>query len=152
MSGFGIDIDESRVCIFPDGASKHDALDALIDAVALPGGVADIELFRSAVYQREAVMSTGIGEGVAIPHVRFEGISQPAVGVGISRDGIDYGALDNAPVHIMVLFAMPAGADKEYLDLLAQVMLSLKTPGSSDALEACSTKAEVVEILRGLGS
>jgi len=147
MKAFGIDVDASCIRMFPAGASKQDVLDALIDAVALYDGIEDKRRFQASVYQRESVMSTGIGDGVAIPHVRFEGVGKPALGVGISAEGIDFGTLDGQPVHIIVLFAMPAGAQREYLDLLAQVMVALKKPGFRDMLEACKTPAEVLSVL-----
>lgn len=147
MSAFGIEVDESCICLFGPGAEKRDALDTLIEAVCRYGGIADRELFQLALYQREAVMSTGIGDGVAIPHVRFEGVRRPTVAVGLSKEGIDYGAQDDDPVHVFVLFAMPMGLDKEYLGWLAQVMLSLKTPGFREALMACETPSEVRQVL-----
>ncbi|HOZ46981.1 MAG TPA: PTS sugar transporter subunit IIA [Candidatus Hydrogenedentes bacterium] len=147
MSLFGVDIAESCVHIFGPGVSKREALDRLIDTVVANNPTADGELFRLAVYQREAIMSTGIGGGVAIPHVRFPGIPKPMLVIGISAEGVDYGSLDNEPVHVMVLFAMPEGSDKQYLDVLARVMMSLKRPGFFEALVACGTPAEAVSVL-----
>ena len=146
---FGVEIDEANIFVFGADTSKREALDTLIDAVADHNHIADKELFKLALYHREAVMSTGIGGGVAIPHVRFEGVPAPAVALGISREGIDYGALDNAPVHIIVLIAMPVGMEKEYLDLLAQVMLYLRAPHVRDALLKCETRDQVAGILLG---
>ena len=93
-------------------------------------------------------MSTGIGGGIAIPHVRIPEVRYASVGVGISREGIDYGSLDNKPVHIMVLFATPQGADKEYLSLLAQVMAALKNRKLYNRLVACETAEDVYRVLR----
>ncbi len=151
MYAFGVELDESCVCVFPSGATKREALDALIDAITRYDGTSDKDLFQLAVYQREAVMSTGIGGGVAVPHVRFDGVHRPRLSLGISKEGIDYDALDNEPVHILVLFAMPAGSEKEYLGMLAQVMMLLKMPGFRDALMACNTPAEVIGVLSDYG-
>lgn len=147
MSVFGIDIEKGAVCIFKNGISKHDALDRLVDAIANTGVVTDRDMFHRAVHEREAIMSTGIGSGVAIPHVRISSVLRPTVGVGISREGIDFDTLDNKPVNILVLFAMPAGSQKEYLGLLAQVMLALRAPGFRDNLLACRTTDEIVALL-----
>ncbi|GMV94104.1 MAG: PTS fructose/mannitol transporter subunit IIA [Candidatus Hydrogenedentota bacterium] len=147
MSLFGLTIDARSVCIFERPVSKHEALDRLVDAIAVTGTVDDAEAFRRAVRERESVMSTGIGSGVAIPHVRIDAINSASVGVGISRDGIDFNTLDNKPVHIIVLFAMPSGSQKEYLGLLAQVMTTMKAPGFREKLGACATPDEVVSLL-----
>lgn len=147
MSAFGLEIEKDAVCIFGAGISKHDALDSLVDRLTNLGAVEDREALERAMYEREAIMSTGIGSGVAIPHVRIKEISRPTVGVGISREGIDFDTLDNEPVNVVVLFAMPARSQKEYLGLLAQVMLSLRTPGFRDRLLACKTPDEVAHIL-----
>ena len=147
MSLFGLTIDPQAVCIFESAVSKHEALDRLVDAIASTGSVEDAEAFRRAVRERESVMSTGIGSGVAIPHVRIDAIREASVGVGISKDGIDFNTLDNKPVHIVVLFAMPSGSQKEYLGLLAQVMTTMKAPGFREQLGACTTPDEVASLL-----
>ncbi|HNR30847.1 MAG TPA: PTS sugar transporter subunit IIA [Candidatus Hydrogenedentes bacterium] len=151
MSLFGVHIPPSNIRVIPPGQSKHDALDLLISAVARSGAVADHEVFQRAVHEREAVMSTGIGGGVAIPHVRIPEVRYATIGVGVAPDGIEYGTLDNNPVHILVLFAMPEGADKEYLRLLAQVMAALKNQEVYDRLVACRTAKEVHAVLEGAG-
>lgn len=147
MSAFGIDVAREAICILPPGESKHGALDAMVDRLAKVGGVAQSEVFRQAIHARESVMSTGIGGGIAIPHVRIEEISHPTVGVALSRQGVDYAALDNAPVHVIVMFAMPSGADREYLGLLAQVMMVLKDPAFLQRLLGCTTADEVAALL-----
>ncbi len=147
MSLFGLAIDPKAVCIFEGSVSKHEALDLLVDAISETGTVEDAEAFRRAVREREAVMSTGIGSGVAIPHVRIDAIREPSVGVGISHEGIDFNTLDNKPVHIIVLFAMPSGSQKEYLQLLAQVMTTMKEPGFREKLAACTLPDEVATML-----
>lgn len=147
MSAFGIEISIDQICVVPPGASKRNALDALIDAVSTNPVVTDVAAFRKAVYEREAIMSTGIGDGIAIPHVRIPEISDATLGVGVAPAGVDFETLDNKPVHVLVLFATPANSDKVYLSLLAQVMLSLRNRDLFDALVACKTKDDVFHIL-----
>ncbi len=147
MAAFGIDIGRERICVFEGPLSKHDALDRLVDALYATQAIPDQEAFRKAVYDREAVMSTGIGQGVAIPHVRFEGVTKPAISLGLSKEGLDFDTLDNQLVHAVVLFAMPAGSQKKYLGLLAQVMSALKRPGFLERLADCDTPEEVERML-----
>jgi mannitol/fructose-specific phosphotransferase system IIA component (Ntr-type) len=147
MSAFGIDLQPEHLCVLPGGLSKHDALDLLIDRLATSDAVADPEAFRTAVHDRESVMSTGIGGGIAIPHVRIPQVRYANMGVAVSPEGIDYGTLDNKPVHVMILFATPEGADKEYLRLLAQVMAALKDRALYDRLVQCESSACIHAVL-----
>jgi len=149
MSTFGLEIPSDQICVVPKGASKRDALDMLIDAVSTNPAVRDVAAFRKAVYEREAIQSTGIGEGIAIPHVRIPEITEATLGVGIAPHGIDFDTLDNRPVQVLVLFATPANSDKEYLRLLAKVMLSLRNRDLFDGLVACKSKDEVFRLLNG---
>lgn len=146
MSAFGKNITEEAICLFEPGLSKHDALERMIEAVMRTGHVNNREAFKAALFEREAIRSTGF-KGVAIPHVRIDEIGEPTVGVGVSKGGIDFESLDNEPVHIVVLFAMPSGSDKVYLGALAQVMMGLRTEGFSERLMDCETPAEVRDII-----
>lgn len=146
MNAFGKNISEEAVCIFEVGSSKHDVLERMIDAIEATGVVTNREAFREALFEREGIRSTGF-KGVAIPHVRIDEITEPTVGVGVSKEGIDFESLDSEPVNIVVLFAMPSGSDKEYLGFLAQVMMALRTGGFCEKLMACDTPAEVLEVL-----
>lgn len=149
MKKFGIDILENQVCFLNPGVTKREALAALVAATAQNPAISDPEAFERAVFDREAVMSTGIGDGIAIPHVRIPEIASPTLGVGISKAGVDFDALDNKPVNVMVLFATPQGSDKEYLGLLAQVMLSLRNRDLFQRLLACGDPAQVCALLNG---
>jgi len=146
MSAFAKNISEEAICLFEPGLSKHEALERMIESVMRTGHVNNREAFKAALFEREAIRSTGF-KGVAIPHVRIDEISEPTVGVGVSKGGIDFESLDNDPVHIVVLFAMPSGSDKVYLGVLAQVMMALRTEGFSERLVACETPGEVKEII-----
>lgn len=149
MNAFGIALEEKCVRIFNDPITKQDALELLTQAAAQTGHVKDPSALLKALTDREDVMSTGIGGGVAIPHVRISAVSHPLLAVGISSQGIEYNTLDNEPVHVIVLFAMPAGSQKEYLGLLAQVMTVMKDPVYLEELKACSTPREVVDQVQG---
>ena len=151
MSIFGVDVDLTQICLIKGTPSKHDALDQLIDALCQNPVVTDCDAFRKAVYAREAIMSTGIGDGIAIPHVRIPEIQTPTLGVGVAPEGIEFGTLDNQPVYVMVLFATPAEADREYLGLLAKVMLALRNRSLFDKMVACQTREEILQTLQNGG-
>lgn len=147
-SVFGAPLGPAQVCVYRPGTSKAGALLELVAAVAAHAGVTDHELFRGAVFEREAQRSTGIGAGVAIPHVRTPAIRSAVMGVGVSAQGIDYSAVDGQPVHLVVLFATPAEGNDEYLGLLRQVMMALRGTDLYNRLIQCHTREEVVGVLQ----
>jgi mannitol/fructose-specific phosphotransferase system IIA component (Ntr-type) len=147
MSAFGAEIPPSLICIYEPGISKSDALEQLVAATLRAGVVTNEAAFREAVYERESIMSTGIGAGVAIPHVRIPEVTTPTLAMGVSHEGIDFGTLDDSPAQIVVLFAMPFGAHREYLVLLAQVMGCLKSTEFREALLKCHRPEEVHAVL-----
>jgi mannitol/fructose-specific phosphotransferase system IIA component (Ntr-type) len=147
MQIFGTTIGIDEIAIIPGSVTKHEALEALIAVMGQHEAITDCEAFRRAVHERESIMSTGIGDGVAIPHVRIPEITEPVLGVGVVPEGVEYGTLDNQPVHVMVLFATPEGSEKEYLGLLAQVMLGLRNQELYRALVDCKTTEEVQALL-----
>jgi mannitol/fructose-specific phosphotransferase system IIA component (Ntr-type) len=146
MNAFGRDILPNTICIFKESTTKFDALEEMIDALMTTGAVRSREALRTALFEREAIRSTGF-RSVAIPHVRIDEISEPTVAIGVSKAGIDFEALDSEPVNIVVLFAMPSGSDKEYLGLLAQVMMTLRTPGFCEKLIECDEPGDVIAVL-----
>jgi len=147
MSAFGIFIPESLIRVFDTAQTKQSALEQLVRAISAAGAVEDEGALSRAVHEREAIMSTGIGQGIAIPHVRMDGIVQPTVAVGISSVGLDFDTLDNEPVQVIVLFAMPAGSQKEYLGLLAQVMKALKDDAFRERLTQCDSREAAAAVI-----
>lgn len=147
MAAFGIDIHEQHIRLFPKGVTKEQALDELIGAMARNPVIADPAAFREKLLAREAQGSTGIGGGIAIPHLKHESVALPALGVGVAAEGMGFGAADGQLVYIIVLFAIPSGQDKLYLNLLAQVMLALRNKTLFDQFLACRSAAEIGELL-----
>ena len=147
MSAFGIEIDPRCIRLFEKNTSKQQALDALIDTIAKVGAVTDPKALHDAILAREQIMSTGIGSGVAVPHVRIEAVTQPTLAIGISPEGIPFDASDNQPVTVTVLFAMPPDTNKLYLGLLAQVMVALKNQNFLERLLTSKDTQEIATML-----
>jgi len=129
------------------GSSKTEALGELVTVLAEANGVSAAELSR-AVMQREDMMSTGVGNGLAIPHVRMSGLKAASIAVGVSRNGIaDYESLDDEPVRIIVLIAAPQGQHDTYIRLLASVAEALKKKQLRQAIVDSDDPGEVHRIL-----
>ncbi len=143
MPVFGKEIPESQICIIRKKTTKYDVLDTLIDTMKNNPAITNHDAFRKAVFDREEVTSTGIGSGIAIPHVRMDEVKEISIAVAIVPEGVDFDSIDNQPVHLVVLFATPKNRDKEYLQLVAKVMQSLRDEKLYQRLIKCQSPHQV---------
>lgn len=141
-------LDASRV-IDLDVNTKDEALMALVDAARGAPAVVDGDALLAAVREREAKLSTGIGLGIAVPHARIDGVGEFVVVVGRHARGLEFGSIDNRPVHIVVLIAGPREAKTPYLELLAQLSKRLKLEAVRDQITAGAAPEHVVDLLIG---
>jgi mannitol/fructose-specific phosphotransferase system IIA component (Ntr-type) len=138
---------EDRI-VFLSASDKNQALEIMVDVLCRAAAVTDCASLRRAIFDRERILSTGIGLGVALPHAKIAEVRDFVVAMGIAQQAIEYGALDDRPVQIIVMIAGPTHRQSDYLKILAQVTLSLKNRGLREALIACRTADDV---LRALG-
>lgn len=135
-------------CMFLTSRTKTEALLELIDLVKSGGEISDIEDLKKEIFFREQLMSTGIGQGIGIPHVRFEGINHPVILVGNSRDGIDdYGTMDGKPVKLVFLFIVGKEHHKEYLHLLSLISSKIKDENFRNILINAGEPGEIARLL-----
>lgn len=143
---------KSQQIILPQSDTKQQVLTEL--ATMLAGQVGfDAEVMTKAVFEREELMSTGIGQGLAVPHVRLEGLNESAIAVAVQPSGInDYESLDSLPVTVIVLIAAPAGQHETYIRLLAQVAEVVKHDELREKVIAAASRGEadtIFNILTG---
>ncbi len=100
---------------------RRAALDELVDALAAVGAVSDPEIFKRSVWEREQQRSTGIGEGLAIPHGKCASIARSAIAIGRLSVPIEFGAIDHRPVRLIVLLASPPDKITEHIQVLHRV-------------------------------
>jgi PTS system nitrogen regulatory IIA component len=111
---------------FLSARSKQEALEELIQIISQSPHILDEKTFKKAVFERESIMSTGIGLGIAIPHVKVKSVTDLTLAVGISKSGIEWGSLDGKPVHIVFLIAGSEDQHEQYLRILSKIILVLK--------------------------
>jgi PTS system nitrogen regulatory IIA component len=127
---------------------KREALLTLIDSLAETPEVRDREEPEREIFKREELMSTGIGYGIAIPHVRIPSISDLVGTVGISREGIeDYQSLDTEPIHIIIMLAGAYDQHPKYLKALSFLSSKLKNEAARRALLHTENEEEVFNLL-----
>ena len=127
--------------------TKDAALEEMVGLVCTSDAVTDRVALLSAVRERERVLSTGIGLGIAIPHAKIPGVSRFVVAVGRQPTGIDFDAIDGRPVTLVVLIAGPQDAQDRYLRLLARLSGRLKQDDVRKKILAAKTPEEIVGIL-----
>ena len=129
--------------------SKESALRELAGVAATQCGRFTEEILYNVLLEREAVGSTGVGNGVAIPHGKIAGLDSILVCFGRSREGVDFDAIDNRPVHLFVLLLSPAATATEYLRALAGISRMLKHEGSRERLLESTSKEEIRALFAG---
>ena len=134
---------------FAEGTTKEEVLKESAAVCSETTGI-DSKTLLKAIDHREKLMSTGIGQGLGVPHVRLEGIKHPCLTVGICPDGIkDYTAIDTKPVNIVVLIVAPQGRHETYIRLLAAVVEVLKQSELREKVLTAESPHEVYQILTG---
>src|SRR5262245_17470709 len=128
-------------------SGKREALVEICRVLAGCASVADPAALAAAVLEREEVMSTGIGLGIAVPHAKIPSVREFALALGRSKAGIDFQSLDGRPVHLVVLIAGPEGRQGRYLQLLAALTLRLKEEEVRRRLLEAPTAKDMIPIL-----
>jgi nitrogen PTS system EIIA component len=129
------------------------AIVELIDLLVELGQIkpADRDSILAALKQREETMSTGIGFGIAIPHCSSDRLDQVVAAFGRSTKGIEFDALDNAPVKFVVLFIVPKNQFQTHLRTLASIAKFLNDRSVRDQLAAANSKEEILSVFQGRG-
>jgi PTS system nitrogen regulatory IIA component len=126
--------------------TKKDILTALASPIAKAYNL-DLDEMATILLNREKLGSTGIGEGVAIPHGKISGLKSIAASIGKSAEGLDFDALDEKPCHIFFLLVAPADFASGHLKALARVSMMLKNPDFRNKLMRASSSKEFYSII-----
>ena len=127
---------------------KQEVIRQLAEKMSMSGAIVDGEKFIKDVLGREVLGSTGIGNGIAIPHARTEAVKGFVIGFGRSREGIDFSALDNEPVKLIFLMGASHKELNLYLRMLAELSKLLMNSSFRNELLSAGTAHDVVQIIR----
>lgn len=136
-------------CIIPDlkGHEKREALEEMAEKLAFRFADLNKDKLLEAILERERLGSTGIGYGVAIPHVRLKGVNGIALLFGRSIKGVEFQAMDERPAHLFFLIAAPEDSNTAHLKILARISSLLKDAGFRKQLMEASTQEEIYNII-----
>ncbi|MBC2164180.1 PTS transporter subunit EIIA [Listeria booriae] len=126
--------------------SKEAAIDEMIAKLADEGKINDVSLFKSEIMKREQESSTGIGDGIAMPHAKTKAVNTPTVVFAKSEAGLDYDSLDGQPAHLFFMIAATDGANQTHLETLAALSRLLIHPDFVAKLRNAKTTQEVVDL------
>mgnify|MGYP001133775121 CR=1 FL=1 len=140
-------LDKRSISLTGAPASKQEALDQMVDLMIRSGKINDREAYRQEVYRREEESTTGIGEGIAIPHGKGSFVERPGLAAMVVRDGVDFDSLDGEPVHLIFLIAAPNTEDNVHLDVLSKLSMLLMDESFAANLKAASTVEEFLQIV-----
>lgn len=122
---------------------KESVIDEMIKSLEANGLVSDFESFKEAILKREAQTSTGLGDGIAMPHARHAAVKEPTVLFAKSETGVDFEALDGQPTYLFFMIAVPDGANDTHLQTLAALSRQLIDPEFVGKLKQADTPDEV---------
>lgn len=126
---------------------KNGVIDELVNQLDKAGKLSDVASFKEAIHNRESQSTTGIGEGIAIPHAKVAAVKSPAIAFGKSKAGVDYQSLDMQPAHLFFMIAAPEGGAQTHLDALAKLSGILMDENVREKLLHASSPEEVLAII-----
>jgi len=148
MTGSMIQLQEEDILLDLKARNKEGALKELAEVLHKHCPHLKIENVYQVLRDREQIGSTGVGNGVAIPHGKIKELDRILLGFGRSRNGISYDSIDNQPVHLLVMILSPVRVVDEYLKTLAMISRLLKQPEKRRALRITESPREVIDIFQ----
>lgn len=140
-------LDDKSIRLNAEVHSKKEALDTLVDLMDASGKLNDIETYRKGVYAREEEGSTGIGEGIAIPHCKSAAVNQAGLAAMVAPKGVEFDSLDGEPANLFFLIAAPDTADNIHLDVLSHLSVLLMDPDFTGKLREAETVEEFKKVI-----
>ena len=140
-------LDKRSILLDAAPKSKPEALDTAVELMAKSGKIRDIEAYKKQVYAREEESTTGIGEGIAIPHGKCDAVTKPGLAAMVIKDGVDFDSLDGEPVRLLFLIAAPNTKDNVHLDVLSKLSVLMMDEDFSAALCNAGSVDEFLEII-----
>jgi len=140
-------LDKKVIKVGLKSSTKGEVLEELTDLLEKTGKLTDRENFLQVIREREELGSTGIGYNIAIPHARSSSIKSLVGALGISKEGIDFNALDKEPVYLFFLLAAPQNASGDYLKALAIISRFLRRRKVREALMKAEKLEDVQKII-----
>lgn len=140
-------LDKNSISLNAAPADKKETLDLAVKLMAKSGKLSDVEKYRAQVYAREEESTTGIGEGIAIPHGKCDAVKAPGLAAMVIKNGVEYESLDGEPVTLLFLIAAPNTKDNVHLDVLSKLSVMLMDENFTTSLRNAKSVDEFLQII-----
>ena len=140
-------LNEKSIMLQAKANSKNEAIDKLVDLMMENGNIKDKEEYKNVVLKREEEGTTGIGEGIAIPHGKTDAVTKPGLAAMVVPDGVDFASLDGSPAKLLFLIAAPDTKDNVHLDVLSRLSTLLMDTNFRQALYDAKTSEEFLKCI-----
>ncbi len=140
-------LDKRSISLNAAPADKKETLDLAVELMAKSGKLSDVEKYREQVYAREEESTTGIGEGIAIPHGKCDAVKAPGLAAMVIKNGVEYESLDGEPVTLLFLIAAPNTKDNVHLDVLSKLSVMLMDENFTTSLRNAKSVEEFLQII-----
>ena len=140
-------LDKRSISLNAAPADKKETLDLAVELMAKSGKLSDVEKYRAQVYAREEESTTGIGEGIAIPHGKCDAVKTPGLAAMVIKNGVEYESLDGEPVTLLFLIAAPNTKDNVHLDVLSKLSVMLMDEKFTTSLRNAKSVEEFLQII-----
>ena len=140
-------LDKNSISLNAAPADKKETLDLAVELMAKSGKLSDVEKYREQVYAREEERTTGIGEGIAIPHGKCDAVKAPGLAAMVIKNGVEYESLDGEPVTLLFLIAAPNTKDNVHLDVLSKLSVMLMDENFTTSLRNAKSVEEFLQII-----
>ena len=140
-------LDKRSISLDAAPADKKATLDMAVELMEKSGKLMDVEQYRAQVYAREEESTTGIGEGIAIPHGKCDAVKTPGLAAMVIKNGVDYDSLDGEPVTLLFLIAAPNTKDNVHLDVLSKLSVMLMDENFTTSLRNAKSVEEFLQII-----
>lgn len=137
---------DPHLVVFLDADSRDEAIKTMVQKIYNAGKLQDQSFFYEAIIEREKIVSTGIGMGAAIPHAKLTAYDDFFIAIGILRKGLDWNALDGAPVRVIFLIGGPDDKQTEYLQILSSLTQAIKDEQIRKKMLTLNSPQDIIDL------
>ena len=140
-------VNETRI-IDIQSENKKGALKELLDIICEDELITDPKTFSKEIFNREKLMSTGVGYGIAIPHARHKSVKDFVIAIGRKCDGLEYESIDDKPVKLIFMIGASDTQDKDYIKVLSRLVLRLKNQEFVDKMLSVENPSDIYKLIK----
>lgn len=141
---------DPHLVTFLEATSRDDAIKSMVEMIHRSGKLQDKYAFYEAIIEREKIVSTGIGMGAAIPHAKLSSYNDFFIAIGVLRNGLEWNALDGAPVRVIFMIGGPDDKQTEYLQILSSLTQAIKDERIRKKMLTLNSAEDMIELFKAL--